>query len=94
MGPDRNRSGPDRILFTRDRSGTGPERILKESKIGPAKKQVQLRFGFVPDRFPRTVPGKQRAYLIRFSDRIQLNPLEPVPSKHRTLPNIDLPDED
>ena len=56
-----------------------PDSACYWSKTGPAKKQVQFCSLTDPFRNSRTVPCKQKASPVRFSDRIRL---EPVPCKH------------
>ena len=68
-----NRTGPDRasVYTFWNRSGTDPS----GSKIGPIQKQVQFWIRLKPFRTgSRTVPCRQKAYPIRFSDRIHLDP--------------------
>ena len=79
-----NQTGPDRLLFTwnclepvhlitRDLSGTGPERTQNWTCKTAGPVLDSFRTG------SRKSPCKQKAYPVRFSDRIRL---EPVPCKH------------
>ena len=67
IGTVPNGTSPDRLLFTRGRSGTGPEKIQNWTyrKVGPVLDP--FRTG------SKTVPCKQKAYSVRFLDRIRLD---------------------
>ena len=70
-----NRTGPDQLLFYMgpfwNWSRTDPD----GSKIGAVKKQVQFWIHLDPFwTSSTTVQCKQKAYPIRFSDRIRLDP--------------------
>ena len=79
----RNRSSPIQV-FTRGSSGNGPERLQMDPKLDVQKKQIQCWIHLNPFG-SRTVSCKQKAYQIRFSDRIHLDPFGtgPVSSKSR-----------
>ena len=90
--PDRsgtvpNRTGPGRLMFTwnclepvqvftRDLSGTGPDRIRYWTCKTARPVLDPFRTG------SRTVPCKQKAYPVRKSDRIRSGP---VPCKHSLI---------